>query len=392
MAVYKQPKSKYWWYKFTWNGEPIRESTKQTNRRVAEQMEAAHRTALAKGEVGIRERKPIPTLRDFAENDFLAYVRSTSAAKPRTVVFYENSVKNLKADNKLAGLALDSITSDFIAGFVAKRQEAGMQVSTINRELATLRRMFHLAQEWGRVTTVLPKVRMLPGERQRERVLTGEEEASYLKAAVALGEGQLEAYARASGGIRATVRGKEPIKPSDPFLLRDVVMVLLDCGLRPEECHRLKWENIRDGAVEIFTGKRKASRRRVPASQRVLAVLEMRKADNREWVFPSKTKSGHIEGFTLKKQHEAALTASGVPRFVIYDLRHTCLTRWAKTMDPFTLKKLAGHSDLNTTMRYVHLNDDDVRAAMTRAQGGHTSGHTSTPADPREQAKGTAIS
>jgi hypothetical protein len=25
MAVYKQPKSKYWWYKFTWNGElPLR--------------------------------------------------------------------------------------------------------------------------------------------------------------------------------------------------------------------------------------------------------------------------------------------------------------------------------------------------------------------------------
>ena len=59
MAAYKQPKSKYWWYKFFWNGEPIRESTKQTNKRVAEQMEAAPRTALAKGEVGIRERKVV---------------------------------------------------------------------------------------------------------------------------------------------------------------------------------------------------------------------------------------------------------------------------------------------------------------------------------------------
>ena len=48
--VYKQPKSKYWWYKFTWNGDPIRKSTRQTNKRVAEQMEAAHKTALAKGE------------------------------------------------------------------------------------------------------------------------------------------------------------------------------------------------------------------------------------------------------------------------------------------------------------------------------------------------------
>jgi hypothetical protein len=85
MAVYKQPKSKYWWYKFTWNGEPIRESTKQTNKRVAEQMEAAHRTALAKGEVGIRERKRAPTLADFAKGDFLPFVQSTFASKVKTL-------------------------------------------------------------------------------------------------------------------------------------------------------------------------------------------------------------------------------------------------------------------------------------------------------------------
>jgi len=169
------------------------------------------------------------------------------------------------------------------------------------------------------------------------------------------------AYKRALDGIRATVRGEQPIKPADPFLLRDVVTILLDCGLRPEECYRLKWENIRDGGVEVVKGKRKASRRRVPASARLLAILEMRKTSNaNEWIFPSATKSGHIESSTLKKQHHAALTASGVSPFVIYDLRHTCLTRWAKSMDPFTLMKLTGHADLNTTMRYVHLNDDDV--------------------------------
>ena len=55
------------------------------------------------------------------------------------------------------------------------------------------------------------------------------------------------------------------------------------------------------------------------------------------------------------------------------------LTRWAKTIDPFTLMKLAGHADLSTTMRYVHLNDDDVRAAMEKAEvakAGHKIGHS----------------
>ena len=377
MAVYKR--GGVWWFKFSWNGESTRESTKQGNKRIAEQIESARKTQLAKGEVGIRDRKPVPTMAQFADHDFLPFVRSTSAAKPRTVAFYENSVRNLKAYDKLAGLKLDTITSDVIAGFVSRRRDAGMQVSTINRDLATLRRMFHLAQEWERVTTILPKVRMMPGENQRERVLTSEEELRYLESAASTGEELLRGYNRALEGIRATVRGEQPIKPADPFLLRDVVTVLLDCGLRPEECYRLTWDNIRDGGVEVFKGKRKASRRRVPASARLLAVLEMRKVNiGSEWVFPSATKSGHIESSTLKKQHHAALEASGVSSFVIYDLRHTCLTRWAKTMDPFTLMKLAGHADLSTTLRYVHMNDDDVRAAMEKAgeaRGGHKIGH-----------------
>src|SRR5215212_8676054 len=122
MAVYKQAKSKNWWYKFNWKGETIRESTTQTNNRVAEQMEAAHKTALAKGEVGIRERKQVPTLTQFADKHFLPFVRTTSESKPNTVRFYANSVDNLKAYEPLATLPIDRIASDTVAGFVAHRQ------------------------------------------------------------------------------------------------------------------------------------------------------------------------------------------------------------------------------------------------------------------------------
>ena len=53
--IYKR--GELYWYKFMWQGKLIRESTKQGNDKVARQMEAAHRTSLAKGEVGIREKK-----------------------------------------------------------------------------------------------------------------------------------------------------------------------------------------------------------------------------------------------------------------------------------------------------------------------------------------------
>ena len=379
MAVYKQPKSKNWWYKFTWNGEAIRESTKQTNKRVAEQMEAAHRTALAKGEVGIRERKPVPTLAKFAEDKFLPFVRSTKAEKPRTITFYETTVGNLKSFGKLARLPLDRINSEVLGEFVAYRQTAGMKVSTVNRELATVRRIFHLAQEWGDVTTWLPRVRLNPGENSRLRVLGALEEDAYLKAATDLGRAQERDYEHALKGIRATLRGQQPIKP-DAYLLLHIATVLLECGLRPDECYRLKWDQIQDAAITIHDGKGKGSKRRVPCAQRVIGMLEMRRAETTsEWVFPRDTASGHVEASTLKKQHAATIKASEVSPFVIYDFRHTRITRWAKVLPLPVVQRLAGHTDIGTTMRYVHLNDDDVRAAMAKEQeekGGHTSRHT----------------
>jgi len=397
--VYKQRESKNWWYKFSWNGELIRESTKQTNKRVAEQMEAARRTQFAKGEVGIRDKKPVPTLAEFAERDFLPFVRATLKDKPNTVRFYENSVGNLKAYSKLASLPLDAINSDVVGSFVAHRREQRhvsrggkpLEVSTINRDLAALRRMFHLAQEWGRVSTVLPKVKMLPGENQRERVLSANEESAYLKAANELGQSIEQEYQEALSGIRAIKRGEQPRKP-DAFVLRDVMTTLLDCGVRPEECFRLTPESIRDGAIWIYRGKRKGSRRRIRMTDRARGFLDMRLSQFGEtgWLFPAETRSGHIEPSSIRKQHSKALTASGVAPFELYVLRHTCLTRWAKWMDPFTFHRVAGHADMKTTMRYVHPSDSDMDEAVTKARDaehGHSFGHSKEGATRREVEK-----
>jgi hypothetical protein len=94
-------------------------------------MEAAHRTALAKGEVGIRDKKPVPALKDFAEHDFLPFVRSTFSAKEKTLKYYEYGVKSLLAFEKLAGARLDAITTETIGAFIAARKEAGVQISSI---------------------------------------------------------------------------------------------------------------------------------------------------------------------------------------------------------------------------------------------------------------------
>jgi len=242
-----------------------------------------------------------------------------------------------------------------------------------------LRRILRLALEWGKIEKVPPKVQMLPGENERDRVLTDEEEARYLTAAAQVGASIVEAYHRPLTGIRAN-KGEIPIKPKDPYLLRDVTTILIDCGLRPEECFRLRWRNVRDGALHVPFGKTENARRSVPLTPRAAALLHVRRGEQHpEWVFPAATASGHIEKSSLKKQHRKAIKLSKVEAFTLYTLRHTCLTRWSAHMDPYTLAYLAGHSDFSTTRRYVHPQAETVRAAMERvagARGGHSFGHS----------------
>ena len=162
-----------------------------------------------------------------------------------------------------------------------------MKVATVNRELQVLRRMFALATEWGKVERVLPRVRMIPGEAHRDRVITVNEEKAYFEGAQAIGIAALEAYQQALVGIRAAQRGEAPMKPRDPFLLRDVTIVLLDCGIRPEECFRLQWSQCQNGVIEITYGKTDNARRRIPLSPRAHSTLEMRRGVlEGPWIFP----------------------------------------------------------------------------------------------------------
>ena len=244
----------------------------------------------------------------------------------------------------IAGLRLDKIQAVSITAYIEARKKEEVATATINRELSTLRRALRLANKWGTLELTPPEVTLLDGENVRERVLKAEEEYAYLDAA--------------------------------PPLLRMFATTMIDCGLRPDEVYRLRWdENYRDGRIIIHKGKTKAARRSVPVTPRLAALLEMRSADRAsEWIFPAATKTGHIDQSSIKKQHANALRTSGVSRFVPYDLRHTCLTRWAKYLDPFTLKKLAGHESLTTTMRYIHLNESETegRLAYARLQLGTT--------------------
>jgi integrase len=96
------------------------------------------------------------------------------------------------------------------------------------------------------VIDAAPKLQLLSGEVRRERVVTPEKEVFYLAAA--------------------------------PPLLAEVATVLFDTGMRPDELHRMQWENVtwksgRHGTILIAKGKTNAARRVIPMTLRVSIIL-----------------------------------------------------------------------------------------------------------------------
>jgi integrase len=118
-------------------------------------------------------------------------------------------------------------------------------------------------------------------------------------------------------------------------------------------------------------GKSRAARRMLPMTPRVYALLRARQGDSTEgWIFPSRSECGHFNGDAAKEQHKQALTDSGVKAFVPYTLRHTALTRLGDAAggDVFVLARIAGHSSITVTQRYVHPQADAINRVFAASQ------------------------
>ena len=152
----------------------------------------------------------------------------------------------------------------------------------------------------------------------------------------------------------------------------------MDEGFRPGEVFALRWPHVLmnddgSGLIQIVAGKSKAARRVLPMTPRVSALLRARHeaAGHPEdgWIFPAPNEpEEHItDGFT-KFQHRKALDDSRVPDFVPYVLRHTALTRLGEAAggDVFVLARIAGHSSITITQRYIHPQADAISRVFSQ--------------------------
>jgi len=167
-----------------------------------------------------------------------------------------------------------------------------------------------------------------------------------------------------------------------PQPLRDVAILLLETGLRLGEALALKWTDIeldaangkKLGYLFVREGKSKNARRHVSLTPRAQETLVNRSLESKsEYVFANHrgkpylvTSLDHLheklrEDETLKEHLQLPKDC------VIHSLRHTFLTRFGEAgADAFTSKKVAGHSSVTISERYIHPTPEGQERAFER--------------------------
>lgn len=215
--------------------------------------------------------------------------------------------------------------------------------ASVNRELATLSRVFSLAMDNGILeSNPCRKVKKLRDNNERKRYLTVEEEAR----------------------LMAALTGKRTH-------LKSVVQLAIHTGMRRGELLNLEWENVDFGRGVIHVTKTKTNRDRdVPmnseAKQILLNLHEQSKTE--EFVFVNPKTGMNLSD--VKKGFNSAVRAAGIVDFKFHDLRHTAGTRLADSgADAFTIAEILGHTSLQMTKRYTHATDQRKRQAVEALSG-----------------------
>lgn len=367
MKLYKQRNGKTWSMRFVYDGRRIERTTGETNKRKAEAYAAAFLTQLRNEGVGILTKKQAPNFKK-AIADFLKW--SASRQAPKTTLRY--SVASAALLRYFGDTRVDRITKPDIEKFVTLRKgqfgaprgvkpktgkakqtvKTKVSDSTVNRELACLKKMFsNLVDDGVLSSNAVKLVKFFKEDNESGRVLNTDEERFYL------------------------------IASSQP--LQDYATILVETGLRPDELCRLAvndvFTNVAEPYLMIRKGKTKAATRSVPLSERAAAVLANRitKAKGK-YVFPGgrggaepdkpAVKFNNAHYGTMRRSKIDGVNRSGTDgTCTLYSFRHTFATRFLEaTGDLLTLAALLGHSSLRMVTRYAHPSDKHKFEAIRR--------------------------
>ena len=241
---------------------------------------------------------------------------------------YNTIAKQLKA---LVGgdVLLKTISGSTIA--LLKEDLMGKELAnaTINRKLAVLSSVMHIAKDEWDVPLTIPAFKLLPERNARTRVFTVAEEEKML------------AYWR-------------EVKPE----MADLVVILFDTGCRLSEALKITGKDVMDSGFVRLNRTKNDEGRGIPMTDRVKSILGTLAHDS--GAFPSLTKN--IACKAMQDFREAHYIED--PEWVLHTCRHTCATRLLEAgVDIYTVKEWLGHKSIETTLRYAKMTNMKLNQA-----------------------------
>ena len=290
--------------------------------------------------------KEVPTLHTFAPRFVDGHARA-NRQKPSGIAATESILKRHRIPT-LGARRLDAITNEQVQRM--KLALAHRAPKTVNNVLTVLSTLLKKAVEWGELERLPCTIKLLPNPKKT------------------MGFHDFDQYERL-----LTVAKK---RNAEAYL-----MVLLggDAGLRLGEIVALEWRDVdlpsrrlavqRSDWLGHVTVPKGGRSRQLPLTQRLTAALRAARHLRSDRVLCLPDGSALTRDRVIKAVRGAQRVA-GLPEQGVHILRHTFCSHLAMRGAPArAIQELAGHADLSTTQRYMHLSPAATENAIRLLDG-----------------------
>lgn len=329
MTIY--PRGNVYYFEGTVNGKRIKKST---GVRITEPKEKAEAVALSiiKDLEGVDPRITLEQAIELTYNVKWRHNKDTETPMTRARIILEI----------LGNVPLETITMTE----VVKLQQALLDVrelapATVNRYMATLTVIFNTLEMLGHSFPNRPRKIKRLKESSRIRYLTDDEERRMMEF--------LESYGM--------------------LIYADFFACLIDTGMRFSELNSLEFREINFNRRQIHLWVTKGDKpRTIPMTERVFEILSRLKKQT-QGARPFGLKYDDVYG--VFQQVKRALGLEHDDDFCIHALRHTCASRLVQRgVSIYVVQQILGHSNIQVTEKYAHLNTDVLEEAMEALERG----------------------
>lgn len=306
----------------------------------AEQFIEKTRSAARENRLSLPKGRKLSLTFDTAADIYLSKLREISGKD------YVNNEQHLRLHLKpyFGAMRFDRISAFTIQKFRSECRRSGLKDPTINRILATFRRMGRKLLEWQVIGAGLPPVKLERERNERTYVITNDEETELLAAA---------------------------LQDPHPYVWLFVKLGIAT-ALRHGEILRCRFDRFNPARRRLAVVVKGGKWRQQPLTRSITEIIARERSmaeDQNGWIFPSKTsQSGHIP-------HLSAAFARCVrrakldPTITPHTMRHTAITRLALSgADIKTIQEFSGHESIQMVLRYAHAQDRAIDEALDRLE------------------------